>query len=500
MKTSIKVGLTVVVSILLLLSAYTIFFSGAKNQTNDSQEESQEEIDSLPPTITSISGDVAADAGDTITISTDFSDNIGVMSAKLFYRPAEALAWSSKSILAGNASLALPMDSNESWFYYVTVEDAAGNGPIGDPSVDGSSFYTITVHTHEQSPPDDNETTNGDGNNNQDYSRFVFVELGTKIVCSECPKVSVLLDDLYKSDDYPFYYVSLPLDNPKALARLNEYNILGYPTVYIDGGYKVLVGSKVQKSDFEKNITSAAARVTPRIMVSTTAQWNNRTDIITVNVLAMNNEVSSYSGRLRVYITEIISTQWKAGTPEYFSFLDFLINQDIQILGNHNISFTKTLNASDLDPENLMLFSVLFSAETQNGYSQPPDKNSFDAHYVDAVSATRVINGGNLPPEVGIQTPLVKYLHRFGKPIRTTISGKTIVVGKTTILASANDDSKITKVEFYINDKLMATVTQEPYQWLWHRVSFGKKTITVKSYDDTGKTTTARIDVIAFML
>jgi hypothetical protein len=310
----------------------------------------------------------------------------------------------------------------------------------------------------------------------------------------------VILNDLYNSGDYPFYYVSLPQDNPKALARINDYNIWGYPTVYIDGGYTTLVGSSIQKSDFEKNITSAAERITPLIFINTTAHWDNQTNIISIHIKVENQEASDYQGRLRVYNTELISTKWQAGTPIHFSFLDFLINEDIQISSNDHLSINKTLSASDLDPENLMIFSVLFSTEKQTGYSQGSDKNPFEAHYVDAVTATRVIQGGNLPPEIGIQNPSVKYFHRFGDPIRKTLTGKTVVVGKTTIVASVHDDSQIKKVEFYINDKLMSTVTQDPYQWTWHKLSFGKKTITIKAYDDTGKQSTASIDVVAFML
>jgi hypothetical protein len=294
--------------------------------------------------------------------------------------------------------------------------------------------------------------------------------------------------------------VSLPLDNPNALNRLNEYNILGYPTVYIDGGYKVLMGSNVPKSDFEKNITAAASRIVSNIFVNTTANWDNHTNIITVHVRAINRETSIYSGRLRVYVTELISTKWQAGTPEHFSFLNFLMNEDVQISGNGNISLVKTMNASGLDPEDLMLFSVFFNAEKYTGYSQPPDKNPFDAYYVDAVSATRVVKAGNLPPEVGIQNPSVKYFHRLGKPVRKTLTGKTILQGKTTIIASAHDDSTIKKVEFYVNGKLMATVTQEPYQWTWHKFTIGKRTISVKAYDDSGKVSTACINVAALML
>ena len=502
MNTPIKFIILVVVSALLVSSGYIIFFTGQTTQTNTFKhngQQKQESNDTLSPSINSITGDTIGDAGLPITITTTFFDNVGVTSAKLYYKPATAIAWSSKSILMGSANLNLPANSNESWYYYITVDDNVGNGPIGDPSSDGSSYYTITVIDTPMGLPDDNDTNDDHGNNEQNYSRLVFIELGTKIVCSECPKISVILNDLYNSGDYLFYYVSLPQDNPKALARINDYNIWGYPTVYIDGGYTTLVGSSIQKSDFEKNITSAAERITPLILISTTAHWDNQTNIISIHIQAENQGASDYKGRLRVYITELISTKWQAGTPIHFSFLDFLINEDIQISDYDVLSINKTLSASDLDPENLMIFSVLFSTEKQTGYSQAPDKNPFEAHYVDAVSAARVIQGGNLPPEIGIQNPAVKYFHRFGNPIRKTLTGKTVVVGKTTIVASVHDDSQIKKVEFYINDKLMATVTQDPYQWIWHKFSFGRKTITIKAYDNSGKQSTARIDVVGFM-
>ena len=503
MNTPVKGIIVIVISTVLVSSGYIFLLHGKTAHPGTSEEVDQgmnQTIDTIAPTITSVSGDLTGDAGSTITISTTFSDNIAVTSAKLYYRPAAALAWSSKSILPGTATLPLPAESNESWYYYITVDDAAGNGPVGDPSSDGSSYYTITVVNTPETPPEENETNGGNENHDQNTTRFVFIELGTKIVCSECPKISAILNEVSASGNYPFYYVSLPQDNPKALARITEYNIWGYPTVYIDGGYTTLIGSTVQKSDIEKNITSAAARSTPRIFIRTTARLDNQTNIITVNIQIENQEPSPYQGRFRVYITELISTKWQAGTPMHNSFLDFLLNEDVQVPANDHLFINKTFSASDLDPENLMLFSVLFGSEKQTKYSQPPDKNPFDAHYVDAVSATRVVQGGNLPPEVGIQNPAVKFFHRFGKPIRKTMTGKTVLVGKTTIVASAHDDSQITKVEFYINNKLMATVTQAPYQWTWHKLNFGKKTISVKAYDDTGKESTATITVLVFML
>jgi hypothetical protein len=45
----------------------------------------------------------------------------------------------------------------------------------------------------------------------------------------------------------------------------------------------------------------------------------------------------------------------------------------------------------------------------------------------------------------------------------------------------------------------MKTITTPAYQWVWHQLAFGKKTITVKAYDDQGKTSSASIDVVVIM-
>jgi len=101
--------------------------------------------DNIPPSIDSSTGNTVGSTGETTTIDVAFSDNIGVTTATMFYKTASAGSWSSKSIFDGSAGIDIPSDSVESWYYYVTVNDAAGNGPVGDPSVDGSVYYTVTV-------------------------------------------------------------------------------------------------------------------------------------------------------------------------------------------------------------------------------------------------------------------------------------------------------------------------------------------------------------------
>jgi hypothetical protein len=497
-----KINKKFLASVILLLSivlvVYWLYFSQS--------EPKEEGNDTIPPEISSITGDLISTAGQTAVISVEFSDDIKVTSAELFYRPASATNWSSISILNGTADIALPVNSSENIFYYIIIDDAAGNGPVGDPSIDGSQYYIITVSNDTDGDSDDEpDGDKDDGNDNGDdsnqtYTRFAFVELPKpKISCSECPKIAAMIDELYDSGDYPFYYVTLPEENTQGATRIEEYNVWGYPTIYIDGGYDLIVGSSVEKSMIGDRIKSSAARQHTNLSVKVTAERKENNSKITLTVVISNHESQLYHGLLRVYLTEIVSTIGQGNTPTHFSLIDFLIDQEIQVPTNDVISEIKIKDLSEFDIENLMIFAVVFNSETHIGYSQPPDKNQFKAHYTDAVDATTVVEDGNLPPEVGIQTPAAKYVYRFGKQVRKSFSGNTILIGRTILEAYASDDSKIEKVEFYIDGTLMKTVTEEPYEWLWHQFTIGKKTITVKAYDDQGKTARATIDVIAFM-
>jgi hypothetical protein len=78
------------------------------------------------------------------------------------------------------------------------------------------------------------------------------------------------------------------------------------------------------------------------------------------------------------------------------------------------------------------------------------------------------------------------------------------MIGKASIDTYAKDDSAITRVEIYVNDKLVANMTEPPYNWTLSFKLIKKPlipknyTIMVKAYDDTNKTATASIDVKAW--
>jgi hypothetical protein len=496
MKSSIKIGMIIFVIILIVTAPYMLALVNNNKSTVTAEE------DTVSPTLSVTTTDAKGHPGESVQIFASFNDNIEVATAKIYYKPASAIRWSSKSIITGNATLDIPYDITEDWFYYVIVDDSAGNGPVGDPSVDGSTYYIISVtsnNTQSNNNTQDQGDTGGDQQDQNTTTRHVFIEVGTRIVCSECPKIAALLDQMYKSVTFPFYYVNLPSTATLATDRLKQYDIYGYPTLYFDGGYRVLISSSVQKTNIAQAISDALARPAPKISLNLQANRTNGSHEFTVMITLQNEEPTNYQGHLRVYLTEIVSTSGDSNTPQRFLFNKFILDDDVEVQALGQKQFTKTDSLGSLDPENIMIFAAVFNSEKQTGYSQPPDKNAFEAHYVDAVATSRIIPGGNIPPAVSIQNPQFDYVHRFGNPVRKSLLGKTIIVGHVTVVANVTDDSAITKVEFYINGNLMKSVEKPPFSWTWSKFTIGKRTITVKAYDDKGKSSSASINVIVFM-
>ena len=482
----LKFIVILLIAAILLISAYVIFFN-------------VEAKDTIAPEIGDITGNTTVNAGEVVNISINFTDNVGVTNATIYYKTASATNWSSMSILNGSVDIFISLDPVKDLYYYVTIDDAAGNGPVGDPSIDGSTYYVVTVVDNSDDENDDD----------QNSIHYVFVEEGTETDCKSCPAVADILHELYESGKYNFYYVSLVRDrSSKANTRLSDdYDVYGFPTVFIDGGYKVIVGGNNDKSEYEKAILDARSRDAPDIQVTVSAKYDNKTDKLTTEVIVENNEKETYSGRLKVYLTEIVS-QWNGydGKPYHYGFVDYVINEAVSLDANGEKNFSDTRSVSDYDYENLMIMAVVFNSESADTYEyQNEEENSFDAYYADAVDATKVSEGGNLPPEVGITSPVKGRINIFGSPIleKLRLFKNTFLIGKTTINVYASDDSGIEKVEFYVDGDLMKTVESEPYNWTLSRIStfkelfYHKHTIEVKAYDDTGKTSSANIEVWA---
>ncbi|MDH7507728.1 MAG: hypothetical protein QHH15_08110, partial [Candidatus Thermoplasmatota archaeon] len=320
-----------------------------------------------------------------------------------------------------------------------------------------------------------NETNNG-GNNEpgdgeQEFTHTVFIEECTATWCRYCPDIAGILYEIYKSGNYNFYYVSMIEDekneNSKVKSRLyDDFNINAFPTVYVDGGFEIIVGGGNKKTVLEAAIKRAQLREVPKIKIVTKAEFDNTTNEIITEILIENDENETYKGFLKVYLTEIISRSVNPHKafdnnpkPYHFGFIDYIIEKQITINSKSNETFIEKKKitdfiVSDLKPEELMIIAVVFNSQPVKQYSNPPNENEFNAYYADATDATILVQGGNLPPTVGIILPEVGKLHLFGKPIFKTFFKRTVLIGKTTVTADAKDDLGIQKVEFYLDGKL----------------------------------------------
>lgn len=95
---------------------------------------------------------------------------------------------------------------------------------------------------------------------------------------------------------------------------------------------------------------------------------------------------SEYEGRLRIYIAEIES-RWDMynGAPYHYAFLDYAFNDDIEIAYLETYEDSMTWQG-DVDEGNVMIMAAVFNPEEHRGYSDPPDRQPFDAYYVDAAA------------------------------------------------------------------------------------------------------------------
>jgi peptidase C25-like protein/Big-like domain-containing protein len=84
----------------------------------------------------------------------------------------------------------------------------------------------------------------------------------------------------------------------------------------------------------------------------------------------------------------------------------------------------------------------------------------------------------NEDPAITIQSP-EKGIYVQGKKIMPFIS--TIVLGD--ILITTNTSNQITKVEFYLDDELVKSDPDEPFEMMWDESSFSKHTVRVVAYD-----------------
>ncbi len=110
----------------------------------------------------------------------------------------------------------------------------------------------------------------------------------------------------------------------------------------------------------------------------------------------------------------------------------------------------------------------------------------------DIGSGTATIIADNIPPEVEIRKPLPGLY--IMDSMRLLPFSYPFIIGQITIEAEATDSgSGVKLVEFILENKVRANVTEPPYKWLWDEAATGFFRLSVKAYDGVGHTAVAEI-------
>ena len=107
-----------------------------------------------------------------------------------------------------------------------------------------------------------------------------------------------------------------------------------------------------------------------------------------------------------------------------------------------------------------------------------------------------MVTEDNESPEVHIEKPKEGYLYIFDRALLPI--GKTLIIGRITVVVNATDESGIDRVEFYIDDKLKTTDEESPYEWQWNEFAIGNHEIEVVAYDNSGNKAEDRMNVLIF--
>lgn len=256
-----------------------------------------------------------------------------------------------------------------------------------------SGFGAVAVNSDEEKlnvEVIDYELSN---NGRYDFTHNVLGEYGTATWCGYCRYAHGALKELYAEGELDFHYVSLVSDkNSKASQRCGELGLTGYPTVFWDGKYRTNVGAgsvPAAKAAYTSSINSCGTRIAEDIDIDLVVSWLGGTEM-QIGVSVDNNEASTYDGRIRVYITEIVSSMgwYDTGGQLYtFPLLDYAFNEVISIPAGNSWDDSTTWEGSahgfsSITEDNIMVIAAVFNS---------------NSNYVDETSAATPGGGGGAP-------------------------------------------------------------------------------------------------------
>ncbi len=324
--------------------------------------------------------------------------------------------------------------------------------------------------------------------------RLVFAEDITAQWCVYCPSASEgLLEVSHSRDDFRFVCL---IDDmvQEAADRTEEYNPAGYPTVVFDGGYENQVGGVSSTDPYNEKVDACQAREdVPDLSVDVICLYTGDATL-SIAVDVTNNDGSDYAGTIKVYVVEEVSRFDDYDGNKYPNgFLGFAIDEEISISPGEVHSGSAQWNGgdhssiggedfSDIDPDNLVIYAVVFNSRTNVNYYPGIPPKPYTAHYSDVVGEAFPVETSGIP-DVEITSP------RDGADVE----------GEVEIKAEVTSDATIEKVEVKLGsgswEDMSSTGTDHTFTADVSGFPNGDLRISVRATDEYGLAGIASITV-----
>lgn len=102
------------------------------------------------------------------------------------------------------------------------------------------------------------------------------------------------------------------------------------------------------------------------------------------------------------------------------------------------------------------------------------------------------------PPSVQMEKPEENNFYLFNIKL-FSLPKNTIIIGGLTISMNIDDPNDVVKVEFYVDNQIMETITEAPFEWTWGDKGFGRHIIKTMTYDDTGNAVREECNLIKIL-
>jgi hypothetical protein len=125
----------------------------------------------------------------------------------------------------------------------------------------------------------------------ENFTHSVLVEEGTATWCPYCPAMANALNNVYLSEEFPFYFVALIGDkSDDASYRVrNDLNLQGFPSAFFDGGNKAIIGGVSNENTYKSLISRTGSRDVHELDFTVSLNWLGNSEL-EIEIIITNNE------------------------------------------------------------------------------------------------------------------------------------------------------------------------------------------------------------------